>query len=61
MISCSGIASGKCSDADMIIHVPLVAPMALLNCFRILLYVPITSIADMIQKLVARTTTKTSL
>ena len=55
MISCSGIASGKCSDADMIIHVPLVAPMALLNCFRILLYVPIISIADMIQKFVQRT------
>ena len=55
MISCSGIVSGKCSNADMIIHVPLVAPMALLNCFRILLYVPIISIADMIQKLVDRT------
>ena len=56
MISCSGIASGKCSNGDMIIHVPLVAPMPPLNCFRILLYVPIISIADMIEKFVHRTT-----
>ena len=51
MMQAAGIVSGKFSIADMIIHVPLVPPTAPLNCFRILLMVPIISITDMIQNL----------